>query len=92
MKSRKLVSVALVLAHLVACGAFLAAREPGISFLAEREAAYKEPGRFFFTSGDPYVYMAERPLRNWSRWHGGEEMWVKVLMIINLPSLILTSS
>lgn len=85
-------SLLLTSAHLAACVAFLALREPGISFLAERERARREWGYFFANSADPYVFIAERPLYNWSEWHGGEETWVKVLEVINLPSLVLTAT
>jgi len=85
------VSIVLVSLHLVACAFFLALRDPGISFLAEREHARKEFGRFFIVSGGPYTFVAERPLYSWSEWHGGEETWVKVLEVANLPSIVLTA-
>jgi len=85
------ISIVLVSLHVVACASFLALRDPGISFLAEREYARKEFGRFFNVSGGPYTFVAERPLYNWSEWHGGEETWVKILEVANLPSIVLTA-
>ncbi|HSF16129.1 MAG TPA: hypothetical protein VLK65_11310 [Vicinamibacteria bacterium] len=89
---KKALPLLLATAHAAACVVFLALREPGISFLAERERARREWGYFFINSADPYMFIAERPLYNWSEWHGGEETWVKVLEVLNLPSLILTAT
>lgn len=90
MRSRTF-SVILVSLHLVACAFFLVLRQPGITHLAERERERKESGYFFLSSADPYMFIAERPLNNWSPWHGGEDTWVKLLEIANLPSLVLTA-
>jgi hypothetical protein len=91
MRTRTL-PIVLVTLHLMACAGFLAFRNPGISFLAERERERREWGYFFMNSADPYMFIAERPLYNWSEWHGGEETWVKALEVINLPSILLTAT
>ena len=86
----KTLPVVLVSLHLVACALFLVLREPGITFLEERQRERQESGYFFMMSSDPYMFIAERPLYQWSAWHGGEDPWVKFLEIANLPSLILS--
>jgi hypothetical protein len=86
------VPIILVSLHLVACASFFVLRQPGIKFLAERERARREAGRFFIVSGGPYTFIAERPLYDWSEWHGGEETWVKFLEVANLPSIVLTAT
>ena len=36
--------------------------------------------------------MAERPLFNWSEWHGGESIGVKALVFANLVPTLITSA
>jgi len=36
------------------------------------------------------MYLAERPLYKWSKWHGGEELWVKVIETANVVPLVAT--
>ncbi|MBK5258039.1 MAG: hypothetical protein JJE51_00465 [Thermoanaerobaculia bacterium] len=45
-------------------------------------------GAFEMSSGDPWTYIAARPLHNWSEWHGGELSWVKAIEIANWPALV----
>src|SRR5262249_46574016 len=38
-------------------------------------------------SGAPYTTLGERALYSWSRWHGGEDLLVKVLEAVNVLPL-----
>ena len=44
----------------------------------------------FMSSGEPVLYLAERPLYNWSEWHGGEAGWVKAVLIANWLPFVAT--
>jgi hypothetical protein len=72
----------------LACAAFLAVRPAGISLLDEREMMRREPGVFFANSADPIMFIADRPLYQWNKWHGGEAAWVKVVEALNWPALV----
>jgi hypothetical protein len=73
--------------NFIACTVFLAARPPATELIAEREQAQKV-GTLTISSGDPYMVIAERPLRQWNVWHGGESLWVKALEVLNWPAVI----
>ena len=86
---RVAILIAPCIINLIACFAFVATREPATELIKEREEA-RRVGAFTLSSADPYMIIAERPLRNWSRWHGGESTWVKVAEVLNGPALLLT--
>ena len=69
MKRRNAI-VVLVLLNVLACAAFVLFRPAGIPFLAERERMRRNPGDMFLISGDAYMFVANRPLRQWEDWHG----------------------
>jgi len=48
-------------------------------------------GEFSINSGAPLTYLADRPLHNWSSFHGGESTWVKLGVLLNAPSLLVSS-
>jgi hypothetical protein len=81
---------ALILApcvlNLIACAVFLIVRPPMTELLEERDAALRN-GSISVNSADPFMFIAERPLREWNEWHGGEARWVKVIEVLNAPSL-----
>lgn len=77
----------LCLANLVACETFVVARRPATVLLEEREAA-RRTRVIAVSSADPYMLIAERPLRSWNEWHGGEATWVKVVEVLNWPALM----
>jgi len=91
LKRHRITSSLLVL-HFATSAVFLLLREPGISFLDEREKMRRDWGYMFMVSGDAIMFIANRPLHAWSEWHGGEEAWVKVLEVLNLPALIATTT
>jgi len=83
---RVLIVVPLVL-NAIACAVFLAARPPATELIVQREKAQRV-GTLTMSSGDPYMLIAERPLWQWSVWHGGESLWVKTLEVLNGPAVI----
>lgn len=76
----------LLLANYVAFGAFIALRPSEAARLHEKDREYRR-GYLSMSSADPYTYIAARPLYNWSEWHGGERVAVKLLVTANLPAL-----
>lgn len=73
--------------NLFVCAVFIIVRPPAKALIEERERAQRM-GAFTFSSGDPLMVIAERPLYQWSKWHGGEATWVKVAQVLNGPALI----
>jgi hypothetical protein len=69
------------------CAVFMIARPPATALLDEREHA-QQMGAFTVSSGDPFMFIAERPLYQWNEWHGGEATWVKVSEVLNGPALM----
>lgn len=90
---RVLIAIALapVLANLVVCFVFLMARPPAIEMIEEREAGRRRDVMVIVrSSGEPWMFIAERPLRQWNEWHGGEQTWVKVAEVLNGVPLLVT--
>ena len=79
----------LPVVNLLAWALFLAVREPAVDYLRIQEAA-RIGKRFEMSDVDPVTTLAERPLNTWSRWHGGESSWVKLLEVPNLVPLVVT--
>lgn len=86
---RALVVLGPLLLNLIVCTLFVLTRPPATSLIEERQRA-REAGGFVVSSGDPYMLIAERPLKQWNEWHGGESAWVKVAEILNAPALVVT--
>ena len=86
---RSAIVVAPCIINLIVCVVFVATRPPATELLRAREEA-RRAGAFSLSSADPYMIIAERPLRNWSEWHGGESTWVKVAEVLNGPALLVT--
>ena len=42
------------------------------------------------SSGEPWMFIAARPLWQWNEWHGGEETSVKVVEVLNGVPLFIT--
>lgn len=80
-------AIPLLLANYIAFAAFVAVRPSDTAQLRKKDAAWV-PGTFSLSSADPYTYLAARPLYNWSEWHAGEHVAVKVLEVANLPALM----
>jgi hypothetical protein len=78
---------ALLLANYIAFALFVAVRPPRIEHLRELDRA-SASGMFMMSSAEPITHLAARPLYSWSRWHGGERWWVKIVEVANLPALI----
>ena len=74
-------------ANWIVCAVFLMQRPAGISFIEERERMRRDAGAFFINSADPQMFIAERPLYQWNKWHGGEVTWIKVVEVLNWPAL-----
>ena len=78
----------LVVVNLASWLLLLALREPmRPSYFAERDEWHKS-GTFHFSSADPPLVIAGRPLWSWSPYHGGESLPVKALELVNLPPLV----
>lgn len=93
--SRRLLAITLtpVLMNWIVCLAFLVARPPATEMIEEREAGRRRDVMVIVTSsGEPWMFIAERPLRQWNEWHGGEELWVKVAEVANGVPLLLTKN
>ncbi len=86
---RIVIALAPFVLNCVVCAMFIAVRPPASSLIEERERA-QQVGAIAVSSADPYLLIAERPLRQWNRWHGGEATWVKVAEVLNGPALIVT--
>lgn len=86
---RRILIVLPFVLNLAACVVFLVTRPPARELIDEREQEQRH-GWLALSSGDPYMLIAERPLRQWNEWHGGETTWVKVIEILNAPALIAT--
>jgi hypothetical protein len=69
------------------CGIFMFVRPEATSLMEERERAQRS-GMVSLSSGDPYMLIAGRPLRQWNEWHGGESVWVKIYAVLNGPAVI----
>jgi len=82
---RVLIFVPLIV-NLIACAAFLIIRPEAKLLIEERERA-EQSGTLSLSSGDPYMLIAGRPLRQWNEWHGGEPAWVKVVEVVNSPAV-----
>jgi hypothetical protein len=77
----------LMVANLCAWGTLVALRGPlPESFFVERDAA-RQRGGFHLSSGDPMLVIAGRPLWQWSQFHGGERVVVKLLEVANVVPL-----
>ena len=85
------IGLPLLIVNYLAFGVFIASRPSESQVLRTRDAAWNR-GEFWISSADPYTYIAGRPLYNWSPWHGGERLGVKILEVINLPALLLASA
>ncbi len=78
----------LAAANWVAWATLLALRSPmAPEFFAERDRA-QASGEVVLSSSDPALVLAGRPLWGWSTVHGGERWPVRVLEIVNVPSLL----
>jgi hypothetical protein len=86
---RYIIVFSLLALNLAGCVAFLLVRAPGIPFIEERERMRRSPGDIFLISGDAYTFIANRPLRSWNTWHGGEELWVRTIEVLNFPSVLI---
>lgn len=75
--------------NLVVCAVFVLTRPPATALIEERDRA-RQSGGFVVSSGDPYMLIAERPLKQWNEWHGGEATWVKIAEVLNGPALVAT--
>ena len=77
----------LVVTNLCAWGTLVALRGPlPESFFVERDTA-RQDGGFLLSSSDPMLVIAGRPLRQWSQFHGGERVAVKLLEVANVVPL-----
>jgi hypothetical protein len=90
MSKRARVGIALLIVHWAICTMFLILRpvEHG-GWLDHKEQA-REQGMFTMSSGEPLLYVAGRPLYQWNTWHGGEQLWVKILETPNIMPLMAT--
>jgi hypothetical protein len=86
---RIIIALTPLVLNCVVCTVFIAVRPPASSLIEERERA-QQMGAIIVSSADPYMLLAERPLRQWNRWHGGEATWVKIVEVLNAPALIVT--
>ena len=84
---RAAIVLAACVVNWLVCAVFLLQRPAGISFIDEREKMRRDAGTFFINSADPQMFIAERPLYRWNRWHGGEAMAIKVVEFLNWPAL-----
>jgi hypothetical protein len=75
-----------LLLNYAAFGLFIILRPPAVELLDKLDREWQE-GAFSITSGQPYTYVADRPLYSWSAFHGGERLAVKLMEIANLPGL-----
>src|SRR4029079_2479104 len=79
----------LPLANLVACLLFVWLQKPAHPFyLQELDQARQRGATVFYD--DIWGMLACRTLNNWGPIHGGEDLGVAVLEVLNLPSLLLT--
>jgi hypothetical protein len=76
-----------LLLNAAVCIVFLVARPPATELIEKREQAERAHG-VSDSSSDPYMLIAERPLRQWNAWHGGESLWVKTLEVVNWPAVV----
>jgi hypothetical protein len=83
-------AISLVSVHLLACAAFLLLRQPERHLLEGMDRRARD-GEMFISSGAPLTYLADRPLRSWSSFHGGESRWIKLGVILNGPALVFSS-
>jgi hypothetical protein len=88
---RRTLILAPCVLNLIVCAVFLTVRAPATALIEEREHA-QQLGAFTLSSSDPYMLIAERPLRQWNEWHGGEATWVKVIEVLDGPALIATKT
>lgn len=85
--TRTLVALAPLVINALACAMFLLTRPPDTTLIEERERA-EQAGGMAISSADPYMLIAERPLKQWNDWHGGEAAWVKFFEVLNCPALM----
>jgi hypothetical protein len=88
-KMRIIIGLTPLALNCVICAVFIAVRQPASSLIEDRERA-EQTREIVVSSADPYMLIAERPLRQWNRWHGGEATWVKIAEVLNGPALIVT--
>src|SRR5687768_3569686 len=84
------ITLVLLLVNVAAFAIFVIARAPDEETLRHKDALWAS-GQMEISSADPFAYIAARPLRNWSNWHGGESTWVKLIEVPNLPALFVAS-
>jgi hypothetical protein len=82
------ITAALILVNYIAFASFIALRPSRAAHLHEKDAALAR-GELSMSTADPFTYIAARPLYNWSEWHGGERLAVKLLEVANLPALLM---
>jgi len=82
-----LVIVIPCLLNALICGIFMLVRPEATSLIEERERA-QMAGTLSLSSADPYMLIAERPLRQWNKWHVSESLWVKLCEVLNGPAVI----
>ncbi len=90
MRQRLIILIPCIV-NWVACVAFIVSRPPMTALLDERDAARRSES-IVLSSADPMMFIAERPLRQWNEWHGGESRWVKAVEVLNFPSLVATKA
>jgi hypothetical protein len=84
---RAVIIVTPCIVNWIVFAVFIAVRPPATALIEERERA-QQMGAFTFSSGDPLMVIAERPLYQWNKWHGGEAAWVKVAEVLNGPAFV----
>ena len=77
-------SLALCAASWIAFACFAIARESYIENEGDLDVGDSMNAYY---SGKPLTHIAGRPLYAWRSWHGGEAFAVKMLELLNLPSL-----
>lgn len=85
------IAFAPVLANWIVCFVFVMTRPSATEMIEERETGRRRHVMVIAgSSGEPWMFIAERPLRQWNDWHGGEEPWVKVAEVLNGVPLVVT--
>ena len=85
--TRPIVALAPLVLNALAYTMFMLTRPPATALIEERERA-ERAGGMAMSSADPYMLIAERPLKQWNEWHGGEDAWVKLLEVLNGPAVM----
>jgi hypothetical protein len=78
----------IVLANLAAWVGLVALRAPLPEAFFATKNEWLGPGRFHYSSADPVLVIAGRPLWSWSQYHGGETSVVMALEAVNVPALV----